>query len=198
MFVGKDEAAKAKRAEVKKGSIWVAESPRMMQRLIELYDDIGLKTVLTEYFAERPSLSVRKWVLRKISPIAFATGWHQDGQFMGTDFHSVNMWLPLSECGGDTDAPGLEIMPTPRRKIHETGTQGAAFAWTVGKDLIQQLANDTPICVPRFSPGDALFFDHYNLHRTAFGPHLKKDRYAVESWFFSSSSAPAKQSPIVY
>jgi hypothetical protein len=197
-FLVKDEAARAKRAEVKKGSIWVAESPRMMQRLIELYDDIGLKTVLTEYFAERPALSVRKWVLRKIAPNAIEAGWHQDGQFMGTNFHSVNMWLPLSECGGGTEASGLEIMPTPLRTIHETGTHGAAFQWTVGKGLVQELAKDIPICMPRFSPGDALFFDHYNLHRTAFGPHLTKDRYAVESWFFSSSSIPAKQIPILY
>jgi hypothetical protein len=131
-FAVTDEA-QAQRAEVKKGSIWVAESPRTMQRLIQLYDNLGLRAILTEYFAEPPALSVRKWVLRKIAPNAIEAGWHQDGQFMGTDFHSVNMWLPLSECGGNAKAAGLEIMPTPRRKIHETGTHGASFQWTVGK-----------------------------------------------------------------
>ena len=194
-FGSKDEE---KRAKVKKGSIWVAESPRTMQKLIELYKALGLKEVLTDYFAEPPALSVRKWVLRRILPDANPADWHQDGRFMGTDFRSVNMWLPLVECGGGANAAGMEIIPSQRREIHETGTRGAAFQWSVGRELVEDLARELPVAHPHFNPGDALFFDHYNLHRTAFRPGLTESRYAVESWFFSSSSVPAKQMPIFF
>lgn len=187
-----------KRAKVKKGSIWAAESPRTMQKLIELYGELGLREVLTEYFAEPPVLTVRKWVLRRILPDGNEAGWHQDGRFMGTDFNSVNMWLPLSECGEGANAAGLEIIPNQKREIHETGTQGAAFQWTVGKGVVEGLKQELPVVHPHFNPGDALFFDHYNLHRTAFGAHLTEDRYAVESWFFGSSNVPEKQMPILF
>jgi hypothetical protein len=197
-FATKSAQDAEKRAKVKKGSIWVAESPRTMQRLIELYGEIGMREVLSEYFGEAPSLSVRKWVLRKIEPIKMSTGWHQDGRFMGTDFHSVNLWLPLSECGEGTKAAGIELIPTPTRQILETGTRGAPFQWTVGNDIVEELTHELPICLPHFSPGDALFFDHYNLHRTEFGEHLTEPRYAVENWFFASSSIPAKQMPIFF
>ena len=194
-FQSKDAA---KRAKVKKGSIWVPESPRTMQRLIELYDEIGLRAILSDYLGEAPALSVRKWVLRRIMPDAMEAGWHQDGKFMGTEYNSVNMWLPLSECGEGARAAGMEIMPNLSREIFETGTRGAAFKWTVGKELVEDLKKDWPIQHPHFEPGDALFFDHYNLHRTAFGEHLTEPRYAVESWFFGSSGIPAKQMPILF
>ncbi len=194
-FASKDEK---KRAKVKKGSIWVPESPRTMQRLIEVYESIGLRSILTEYFAEPPALSVRKWVLRRIAPDSMEAGWHQDGKFMGTDYNSVNMWLPLTECGEGANAAGMEILPVQSREIFETGGEGAAFNWTVGKPVVEELKKRWPLAHPHFNPGDALFFDHFNLHRTAFGEHLTEPRYAVESWFFASSGIPAKQMPLLF
>ena len=47
-------------------------------------------------------------------------------------------------------------------------------------------------------PGDAVFFDHYDLHRTAFGQSDCHHRYAVESWFFSWSNAPENQHPLIF
>lgn len=188
----------AERAKVKKGSIWVAESPRMMQRLIALYEQLGLRSVLSEYFGEPPSLSARKWVLRKIAPNAVEADWHQDGRFMGSNFHSVNLWLALSECGAGSQAAGMEIIPNQSREIYETGTKGAAFQWSVGKGFVEELKKELPVFHPHINPGDALFFDHYNLHRTAFREQLTESRYAIESWFFAASTVPAKQMPILF
>ena len=56
----------------------------------------------------------------------------------------------------------------------------------------------SPVLCPRFNAGDALFFDHYNLHRTGFGLNHTKNRYAVETWFFAGSTAPHKQQPVVF
>ena len=95
-------------------------------------------------------------------------------------------------------APGLELVADNRRQIHETGTHGAWFDWTVGPELVEKIAQDRPVVCPYFQPGDAIFFDHYCLHRTAEGPNDTLSRFALESWFFAESRAPAKQQPVLF
>lgn len=179
-------------------TVWAADSPRTAFHLIEFYQRIGLPELLEAYFAEPAVLSVRKWVLRCIDPANLgAAGWHQDGRFLGEDIKTVNLWLALSDCGGDADAPGIDIVPGGERRIHETGTRGAAFDWTVGQGVVDEASRANPPVCPRFAPGDAIFFDHFNLHRSASSDHHRSSRYAVESWFFASSTAPDKQMPVM-
>lgn len=179
-------------------TIWTADSPRMACDLLELYEELGLPALLREYFGEPAMLSVKKWVLRKLAPNnGEEAGWHQDGRFLGENIRTVNMWIALSECGDGYPAPGIDLVVGGKREIYPTGTDGAWFDWTVGPGVVAQIAEDASIVRPRFESGDALFFDHYNLHRSAFGDDHNKVRYAIESWFFATSSAPAKQHPIV-
>lgn len=180
------------------GSLWAADCPVAAQYMAEFYRDIGLPALLRECLGEEAVLSVKKWVLRKVAPKTEGqSGWHQDGRFLGDGIRSVNLWVALSDCGGDSAAPGMEIVADQRKRIHETGTRGAMFDWVVGPELVQELARETPVRVPRFAPGDALFFDHYNLHRTQCCERQTALRYAVESWFFAASRAPAKQMPLL-
>lgn len=180
------------------GSVWSADSPRAAYEQIAFYQQIGLPAMLRDYFDEAAVLSVKKWVLRRVKPNnGNKAGWHQDGRFLGDGIRTVNMWVSLSDCGGDADAPGMDIVAGPDKTIYETGTEGAVFDWTVGQGLVDRLDDTATVLCPRFYPGDALFFDHYNLHRTGFGEHHSKDRYALESWFFAASRAPAKQHPLV-
>ena len=58
---------------------------------------------------------------------------------MGSGIRSVNLWVAVSDCGPGTSAPGLELVADNRRIIHETGTQGAFFDWTVGHELVAEL-----------------------------------------------------------
>ncbi|MFU8764134.1 MAG: hypothetical protein ACNA7T_06410 [Haliea sp.] len=179
-------------------SIWVADSPRVACELLDLYAGLGLPGLMQDYFGEPARLSVKKWVLRKIAPQPeAAAGWHQDGQFLGEDIQTVNMWLALSDCGGSAPAPGMDLIIDGCREIHPTGTDGAWFDWTVGPERVARIAANCGMTQPRFAPGDALFFDHFNLHRTAFETHHTAVRYAIESWFFAASTAPVKQQPIV-
>lgn len=181
------------------GSVWAVDAPRVASQLIEFYHAINLPHLLNGYFAEPAALSVKKWVLRKVAPNnGSKSGWHQDGRFLGDGIRTVNLWIALTECGGQAKSPGLDIVGGKNRKIYETGTQGAPFDWTVGQGLVDGLGSESPALCPRFSPGDALFFDHYNLHRTAFGDDHTENRYALESWFFAASRAPAKQMPVFF
>jgi hypothetical protein len=63
--------------------------------------------------------------------------------------------------------------------------------------LVESLAGDRPVCRPRFGPGDALLFDQFFVHRSDVRRHLPGTRYAVESWFFAPSAAPADQAVLV-
>ena len=45
-------------------------------------------------------------------PLPYAD-WHQDGAFLGEGISTLNLWLPLSDCGDD--APGPRPAPPPPR-----------------------------------------------------------------------------------
>jgi hypothetical protein len=177
------------------GGVWTADSPRAMFDVLEVFEDIGLDAPLTGYLGERPALSVKKWTLRRV-PTNSGTNWHQDGAFLGQGIRTVNCWLTLSHCG--QDAPGLDIVPRRMDDILPTGTHGAMFDWSVGEELVEQVAGDTPILRPHFEPGDALFFDERFLHRTAVGDAMTRERYAIESWFFGPSNYPDDQVALVF
>jgi len=180
-------------------SMWAVDSPRIAEQLVQFYHSIKPPELLRDYFSEPAALSVKKWVLRRVAPDnGSQAGWHQDGRFLGSGIRTVNLWIALSDCGGDAPAPGMEIIAGGTKDIYETGTHGASFDWTVGPGLVDKISRNSPVLCPRFRPGDALFFDHHNLHRTGFGTDHTQLRYALESWFFAASSAPEKQMPLVF
>jgi hypothetical protein len=180
------------------GGVWAADSPRGLFDVMELYRQLQLKTLLGNYFSEAPCVSVKKWVLRRVDPIAGEADWHQDGAFMGKDVRSMNLWIALTDCGGDSINPGIDIVPRHFDHIVQTGTDGARFDWTVGPGYVEKNYTDTPWVRPAFKAGDALFFDHMNLHRTAWAPHITGRRYAIECWFFAASVNAANQIPMVF
>ncbi len=82
------------------------DSPRAMFEMTEALDAAGMRTIMTDYFGERPAFSVKKTTLRRTEPGSLA-GWHQDGAFLGVDTRALNIWTALSPCG--IDAPSLDI-----------------------------------------------------------------------------------------
>ena len=178
------------------GSAMCVEAPSVAEALLQLYEAHGLKDLVGKYLGEPPCLSVKKWVLRRSKlPVAEA-GWHQDGAFMGTNLNSINMWIPLNECGGETGAPGMDVVP--QRLTRLSTSEGAQFDWSVsGSQITSRYAQSQPL-KPVFQAGDALFFDHFYLHRTQYRPDFTKLRYAVETWFFGASSFPKNQIPLAW
>lgn len=181
------------------GAILTADLPRMLSELLQAYEAAGLVHVVEQYFGERPVLSARKSLMRRVPPDLPLAEWHQDGAFLkrGQQLRTLNVWMSLSHCGGHTLAPGMEIVPGRLDHIVETGTGGTIFDWTVGHKVVEEIMQSKPVLKPEFEPGDVLLFDEYNLHRTATGPGLKRPRYAMESWFFSPSYYPPHHMPIL-
>jgi hypothetical protein len=178
------------------GSAMCVEAPSVAEALLGLYEAHGLKKMLADYLGEPPCVSVKKWVLRRSRlPVAEA-GWHQDGAFMGTNLNSLNMWIPLSACGGDTGAPAMDVVP--QRLYDIASAEGAQFNWSVSDSLVAGQFAAIRSMVPHFNPGDAFFFDHFYLHRTQYRTDFTKLRYAVETWFFGASSFPKNQIPLAW
>lgn len=171
----------------KRGSIMTVESPPVMFDLMEVFDRRGITSIVNDYFGEQPTLLARKCTLRRISHEGKNGGWHQDGAFMGAGIRSLNLWLALTDCG--VDAPGLDVVGRRLNEIVQTGT-GAFAAWATSPQAAEEAAAGA-IVRPEFAAGDALIFDHMNLHRTAIGPAMHRDRYAIETWWLSPSTYEA-------
>ena len=115
---------------------------------------------------------------------------------MGRHIRSLNLWLPLTRCGGTSGAPDMDIVP---RRLHDiVAAENALFDWSVDPERVRREFSDTPPVSPVFEPGDALFFDHFLLHRTQYRPGFERQRYAIETWFFGLHSAPQNQVPLAW
>lgn len=172
------------------------ESPSIAEMLLDFYEQHGIKEIATEYLGEPPVLSVKKWVLRRSQLPMEEAGWHQDGAFMGTHINTLNLWIPLTECGGATGAPGMDLIPARLTEIQSA--EGATFDWSVSDDQANQTFEGAGPVAPVFNTGDAFFFDHFYLHRTQHREDFTKLRYAIETWFFGSTSFPKNQVPIAW
>jgi len=190
------------------GGVLVVDSPPSLFDVIDTFDAVGIRRIVTEFFGEQPALLAKKWTLRRVPHDTGDSGWHQDGSFMGGDIRSLNVWLALSHCG-DT-APGLDVVGRRLDDIVPTGTEGAWLDWNVSPLMVEQVAPGA-VVRPIFEAGDALIFDHFNLHRTAAGPDMTNDRYAIEAWFLapstyelmmagdgSDNAPPRDQLPMIY
>jgi hypothetical protein len=171
-----------------------ATTPIITDKILALYDRKGLKDLLNDYFENEPCVSIYKWVLRKAMSPPVPIDFHQDGAFMGPGIDSLNVWVALSDCGGDSDAPGMDFLPVRLKSDFEKGT--GSMNWTVAESAVHDVYGQQAVVAPRFNRGDALFFDHFLVHRTQHVADCARNRYAVETWFFDSVNFPKNQIPV--
>jgi hypothetical protein len=175
------------------GGIWLVDTPRLLHEILDLYEQFGIRRLVSEYLGSQLLLSANKSTLRRASAATSTIDWHQDGAFMG-DVRTLNVWLSLSECG--TDAPGLYMLPRRVERIVETGTPGARFDWSVSPAVVEAQAGPEAIVHPDFVPGDLVIFDNFFLHATWVDEEMTRARHAIETWFFSVSAFPPQYVPI--
>jgi len=190
---GRTEVSRAWVAEV--GGILTADAPLLFHDLIDAFTDAGLIEIIAGYLGERPTLTFNKSVVRRL--VGSAPTWHQDGRFIGSEVRSLNVWLSLSDCGGDTSTAGLDVVPKRFHDLLDTEGHGSTFLHSIGDALIDREAAEVGVATPRFHPGDALVFDERFVHRTSVRPGLTGVRHAIESWFFAPSHFPSQYVPLV-
>lgn len=180
----------------KASGVLAADSPRALWRLLEATRSTGVDRVVQDFFGERPALSVLKTTLRFVRPGRVVDrGWHQDGAFLGADIRSLNMWIALTDCG--RDAPTLQMLPRRLDSVLRSGGDDAAFSWSMSTSDVERLVGPDGIQWLDFRAGDAVFFDHLNLHSTAIHERMTQDRLAIEAWFFAPSVFPYDRIPIL-
>jgi hypothetical protein len=186
---------KLRQFHIAAGAVLAAESPRSLFHIIEAYEQSHVIDAIEGYLGERPAISLNKCVLRHTAFLEPSNPtWHQDGAFLGAGVRTVDAWLSLSQCGGETDTPGLEILPRRLDEILDTGQERQASAVT--RAQVDAVTGDTPVMRPLFAPGDGLLFDERFLHRTGIDPGMSGERRAIETWFFAPSSFPKAYIPI--
>jgi Phytanoyl-CoA dioxygenase (PhyH) len=190
------------------GGLLAADSPPLMQEMLDLFDRVGLRRVIAEYLDEPITLSVQKSTLRRADP-GPPGGWHQDGSFMGRT-RALNVWVALSDCG--VDAPGLDFVPRRIDEIVDTGGEGSGAEHLerpaedrvspktvlVAPQTAEDAAGELGVLRPRFLPGDVMLFDDLFLHRTGSEADMPNSRYAIESWFFGASGFPRDYVPLAF
>lgn len=176
-------------------SVLTADSPRTLYEFLETVHEARLDRMIAAYLGERPTLDVKKCVLRRVDWTCQHSIWHQDGAFLGHGIRTVNAWFALTACG--RDAPGMDLFPARLDRLITPGEPGAGFDWAVAADTIARELPGVQPWRPEFEAGDVLLFDHYMLHRTAAAPGMTGIRYAIESWFFASSVYPQTSVPLV-
>jgi hypothetical protein len=174
------------------GGVLAADSPSLAFEMQEMFADAGVPELAAGYLGEPALFSVNKTTLRKASP-EVAGGWHQDGKFMGP-VRALNLWLSLSRCGDV--APGLDVVPRRLDHLVTAATDEAQLDYVVSQSKAEEAAGDRPIVRPVFEPGDALFFDEMNLHKTGSDPSMPNPRFAIENWFFGGSAFPEDYVPV--
>ena len=168
----------------------IIDSPRTLFTLLEIYEHLG----------ERPALSAHKCALRRLTPNADerSSDYHQDGSFLGANIRTANVWLTLSDCGGDTSTTaGLDVIPTRIDHILDTGVDGAMFDWTISESTVARAAGASTVVRPVFAAGDAMIFDELMVHRTGLSEGMVDERMAIEAWFFAPSEYPDDHVPIL-
>jgi len=177
------------------GALWAADSPATMFDIIEGFASARIPELVSEYLGEPAALSVNKCTVRRVRPNA-AGAWHQDGSFLGRDVRTVNVWVALSECGTDTNAPGLGIAPRRLDHVLPTNLDGAFSHIGVGKAGLTEALQGARPYRPTFGAGDALLFDELFLHCTGGTIGMTRDRYALEAWLFTPSNFPSMYVPM--
>jgi hypothetical protein len=177
------------------GGVWVADSPPALADVVDIFGITGVSRIVSEYLGEPPALSVDKCTLRRVGAESFPS-WHQDGAFLGEGVRALDVWVSLTECGGDTNAPGLGIAPRRFDHLLPTGTAGAVIQHAIGAPEVMRALDGMGILYPHFGAGDALIFDELFVHCTGMRPGLTGQREALETWFFTPSTFPPTYAPL--
>ncbi len=177
-------------------SLMTADSPRTLFDVLDTFEEIGLVPIIEEYLGERAVLSIEKTTVRRTSQAW--PSWHQDGSFITGGVRTVDCWLALGHCGGDSDTLGLDIVPRRFAQVITFNDGQGNVPFVIPPERVAELTRDTPVVSPEFWAGDALLFDDLFLHCTGWPREQHTGtRRAVESWFFGASRYPTQYSPIV-
>ncbi len=123
--------------------------------------------------------------------------WHMDGDPLNILRLSINVWMPLRDCGPGTGAPGLSLIPATLSEMQDlvgfdpslAGSDDWANDQLMNSGRFFTKPNWRDDLLPKFgeriwSPvihrGDALVFTSWNMHGTNLTADMTEGRQSVE------------------
>ncbi len=151
-----------------------------------------LRQVLRAHFGEQAYLMLNNCAPRRQGPIhpEHAIPFHQDQEFMGPIKRAVNVWIPLTQAGGDY--PGLEIWSgCPQKPL---------LSFALPPYERQSVSSQIPpesLWNPIMMPGDVMIFTPYTIHRTWYEPNMFQTRYSSEIRLISPADTRNTRSALI-
>lgn len=162
--------------------------------LLHVFAKSRIVQLLKAYFCGKLALFGNNCAPRRQRPngINAPTPYHQDSSFMGSQFVVLNTWCPLVACN-DGHAPGLEVVlePLTQRILppHASNPNLNRYEqMELAADWVESTYGVNKIWHPELSPGDALIFSSFTIHRTYLTPEMSGERISLE--FRSAKATP--------
>lgn len=181
-------AAHEPREEVQKALEWGGLSLTWLRPGIDIFIEPIVEAVTQRWPEAR--LVDEFSVFRRITPDTYIW-WHMDADGTGswTADPLFNCWMPLEKVGYG-DYPTLEVITNSEPLMRQVGIAPPGHRedeW-VERNLPYQ-----DVLTPKMSPGDALIFSHFLLHRTQPMDHLKGPRIGAEMRFTMQQPGPVSR-----
>jgi hypothetical protein len=133
--------------------------------------------------------------IRRVSPNAAEQfkswqrpiGMHCDGPTLSKHTFSINVWVPLVDCG--VDAPGLQLVPGPFRPLQEAVRHDPERSYIDAELELEQQQfyssgrDGRPRFIPQMRRGDVLIFHNWIMHASHSTPEMNKPRTSFELRF---------------
>jgi len=133
--------------------------------------------------------------IRRVSPLSTQQSktWqepicmHCDGPVLSRHTYSINIWVPLDDCGAD--APGLQLVPDAFKERQEAVRHDLETSYV---DMELELAvqrhysselDGKPRFRPRLARGDVVMFHNWVMHGTFSRPEMTNPRTSFELRF---------------
>jgi hypothetical protein len=183
-------------------AVLVAEAPAVLDELMLVLAETRLLPLVAEHLGESPAVSVDKLLVRSAAPEIprsflpeeLDPGWHQDGADWDPGTRSLNVWIAFDDCGPGTGRRSMEVFPKPVNAVvpPALGVDPSAHV-----DAIRALQREIAPAALSLAAGDAVLFDHLNVHRSEGGRQYTATRRSAEFWFFAPSTFPAQVTPML-
>jgi hypothetical protein len=181
-------------------AVMVADAPSVLDLLLATVAETGVVSLVAEHLGESPALSVDKTLTRHAPariaesylPDHLHPGWHQDGASWDHGTRALDLWIAFDNCGPGTGRRSIELHPRPMREIVPEAFDDPP-AHVAALEAIQRSVAPVALAL---AAGDAVLFDHLNLHRTEGGRSFTEPRASAELWFFAPSVFPAGLTPM--
>ena len=175
------------------------DSPPTLFDMTEAYGEVGLLRLVEAHLGEtRARCRANKCAvaLHRAEPVATSRVAASTRRRVPRRRHPrVDVWLALTDCGGDADVPGLDLVPKRVPEVMPTGTRRCDLPVVGVHCVVDDARASCRSCGRCSRPATRCSSTSSLLHCTGLTLGMSQPRYTIECWFFAPSRYPPKHVP---